>query len=181
MLPVLKRIAESGNATVVSLSVSPLDTNEVLRRYIEENNVTWLVGRAGDDLVQAFNVSAFPTVVVIDGDRVVFVGMGAKEELESAQKALTLAWNLTALLNPLRAGTLLSPETLMAVGGFITLTALMLGGGRDEEELSKESSLDSDTSALLNLSDSVYSPYIQALEIPRKEDSGEVDPGVELE
>jgi len=51
---------------IISISVSPEDTNEVLRSYAEENGITWRVARDTAGVGDAYNVLYLPTLVVVD-------------------------------------------------------------------------------------------------------------------
>jgi thiol-disulfide isomerase/thioredoxin len=153
LVPVLRNLSKLPGVTVVSLTVSPLDTPSVLNRYIAENNVTWIVARDENDLASEFNVSVFPTVLVLTNGKVVFKGMGARGELEAAKNVISVLGNFTSLLNT-PISTILRSETLILFGGFLVLAWLAIGG-RYEERDSEEDSFDADTDTLPGFSHSL--------------------------
>jgi len=51
---------------IISISVSPEDTDEELRSYAEENGITWRVARDTAGVGDDYNVLYLPTLVVVD-------------------------------------------------------------------------------------------------------------------
>ena len=71
---------------IISISVYPGDTDDVLRDYAEEHGITWRVARDTANLASAYGVSAVPTLVIIDRDGYIrhkHVGFTSHEVLES--------------------------------------------------------------------------------------------------
>ncbi|MCC6065334.1 MAG: hypothetical protein LM576_05070 [Thermofilum sp.] len=82
---------------VVMISPSSYDSEASLRSYSEKVNASgwrWVLDE-GAQLTARFNVSAFPTVVLLEDGAVVFVGVGAAEE---AQQLASTATSLLAAL-----------------------------------------------------------------------------------
>ena len=153
ILPTLRRISAMNNTLVVSLTVSPLDDNVVLSGYIRENNVTWLVGwPSSSGILRSLNITSYPTVVVLRGGEVVFVGIGAKPEEQAHDGASPIPEvKLPSVLSPLTE--LYTPATLITVGLLLSVIALLVGGGHAEEEA--KDSIPGDTTFVLTLDDSL--------------------------
>jgi len=64
----LKEVKEQfgDKLVIISISVSPEDTDEVLRSYAEENGITWRVARDTAGVGDAYDVLYLPTLVVVD-------------------------------------------------------------------------------------------------------------------
>ncbi len=64
----LKEVKEQfgDEVVIISISVSPEDTDEVLRSYAEENGITWRVARDTAGVGDAYKVLYVPTIVVVD-------------------------------------------------------------------------------------------------------------------
>lgn len=70
-IPNLKYINDKfGSACqVISISVDPYsDTDEQLRQFREDNDMMWIVALDTQDINMNYNVSAIPTIYVIDGN-----------------------------------------------------------------------------------------------------------------
>jgi len=120
LVPKLKDLS----ADVVMISPSSYDSEASLRSYSEHVNASgwyWVLDE-GAKLTALFNVSAFPTVVLIEDGRVVFVGVGAAEE---AQQLADMATILLARI----ADWLLDP----AVAAIVLGAVLMLVSERRRE------------------------------------------------
>lgn len=86
LLAVQKKYA--GKVQFVGIAVSVNESPELVRRYVERHGVagTHLYDRKGD-AVDAYDVPATSFVVVIDkAGRVVYTGLGGKQDLEAAIK-----------------------------------------------------------------------------------------------
>lgn len=113
LVPKLKDL----NVEVIMISPSSYDSEASLRSYSEHVNASgwyWVLDE-GAKLTELFNVSAFPTVVVMEDGRVVFVGVGAAEE---AQQLAGMATTLLAriadwLLDPAIAAIALGAALLL--------------------------------------------------------------------
>jgi hypothetical protein len=120
LVPKLKDL----NAEVIMISPSSYDNEASLRSYSEHVNASgwyWVLDE-GAKLTTLFNVSAFPTVVLIEEGRVAFVGVGAAEE---AQQLADMAAALLARI----ADWLLDP----AVAAIVLGAALLLVSERRRE------------------------------------------------
>jgi len=80
LVPKLKAL----NVEVVMISPSGYDSEASLRSYSEKVNASgwrWVLDE-GAQLAARFNVSAFPTLVLLEDGAIVFVGVGAAEEAQ---------------------------------------------------------------------------------------------------
>ncbi len=75
---------------IISISVYPGDTDDVLREYAAENGIDWLVARDTAGLANTYNIKAVPTLVVVDPDgyiRARHVGLTDSDTLAKEVKA----------------------------------------------------------------------------------------------
>lgn len=139
MLPALRMLSQRNDTIVVSLSVSPSDTPEVLRRYSIENNVSWYLGKDEQGISNRVNATSFPTILVVKNGTLFFMGVGAAKEIEEAKNKVSSLFNITSL--PLAAvlGENAIPVTLILTGVLLIMVALIPGGvnarkkGEEEE------------------------------------------------
>jgi len=112
LVPKLKAL----NIEVVMISPSSYDSEASLRSYREKVNASgwrWILDE-GAQLTARFNVSAFPTLVLLEDGVVVFVGVGAAgeaQQLESIVAALLTAaaeWAVDPAILALALGAILS-------------------------------------------------------------------------
>jgi peroxiredoxin len=62
------RYSES-DLTMMSISVSSLDTNDALRSdFVEEYDIPWIVACGGTEIASKYSVSAVPTLVIVDAE-----------------------------------------------------------------------------------------------------------------
>jgi peroxiredoxin len=55
--------------TMMSISVSSLDTNDALRSdFVEEYDIPWIVACGGTEIASKYSVSAVPTLVIVDAE-----------------------------------------------------------------------------------------------------------------
>ena len=113
LVPKLKDL----NVDVAMISPSSYDSEASLRSYSEHVNASgwyWVLNE-GAKLTALFNVSAFPTVVLIEDGRVVFVGVGAAEEAQQLadMAAILLARIADWLLDPAVAAIVLGVALLL--------------------------------------------------------------------
>jgi len=88
----LKKLKEQfgDDLVIISISVSPEDTDEELRSYAEENGITWRVARDTASVGDAYNVLYLPTLVVVDPEGRItarHVGLTDSETLAKEVKA----------------------------------------------------------------------------------------------
>ena len=75
--------ANQDKVAVVALSIEPTDTEDVLRQYAKENNLSFPIGRVGDTGLDAFVTTGIPTTVLVDRTgRVSAVEVGAMQSVE---------------------------------------------------------------------------------------------------
>ena len=88
LIPVLRNIMsnESLQAEIYSLTVNPSDNEYLLTMYKKENNITWTVLKDSEKLYSRLNISTYPTVVVAYKGKLIFMGIGAKEEIYNLSK-----------------------------------------------------------------------------------------------
>ena len=76
-LPCTSEIAElkkvqkkysSTNVEIISVSVNPADTVQLLKEYRAEHEITWRIARDTDGISSKYNIRATPTTIVIDGE-----------------------------------------------------------------------------------------------------------------
>lgn len=113
LVPKLKDL----NADVIMISPSSYDSEASLKSYSEHVNASgwyWVLDE-GAKLTALFNVSAFPTVVLIEDGRVAFVGVGAAEEAQQLadMAAILLARIADWLLDPAVAAIVLGAALLL--------------------------------------------------------------------
>ncbi|WP_288006562.1 carboxypeptidase regulatory-like domain-containing protein [Thermofilum sp.] len=162
LVPALRNLSRLPGVTVVSLTVSPVDTQAVLERYVKENNITWIIARDEENLFYKLNVTVFPTVVVISDGKILYRGAGAREELEQMNNTLPSIGGLPSFQNvPL--GSLLRPETLIFLGMFLIMTWLMIGE-KNEKSDSEEDSIYNNTVTFPDFGSSLHSPDFQTIE-----------------
>ncbi|PLJ78327.1 carboxypeptidase regulatory-like domain-containing protein [Infirmifilum sp. SLHALR2] len=124
MIPLLRSLSQRNDTVVISLTVSPSDTPEILRRYMLDNNITWYIGRDDVQLASQVNATSFPTVLVVKEGSIVFMGVGSKRELEELARAPSL----------ISLESLVAPETLIILGCALILVTLAVGGGGAKEK-----------------------------------------------
>lgn len=132
LIPVLREITEKlgDRVVVLSITVSQTDTPEIVEEYAREYNVTWTILHDDAGIYLRYNVSLFPTVVVVDEDGIArFVALGSKKSVEET-------WStLSGLLSRISE----NPEILLLVAGAVLflIGSLPVGAvGEEEEELS---------------------------------------------
>lgn len=76
----LKPLAEEFRGKLIILSISP-ENETVLREFREDNNVTWTIARDDANVFDACNVSAVPSIFIIDQQGFInFTHLGLTEE-----------------------------------------------------------------------------------------------------
>jgi len=67
-IPELKRLKSrfGGQLVIISISISPGDTDEVLREFAEQHGMDWLVARDTAGVADLYDVKALPTLVLVD-------------------------------------------------------------------------------------------------------------------
>lgn len=98
----LKGLSVEAPVEIIMVAPATYDDEGTLRTYAAEVNASgWLwVLDEGNELTMLFNVTAFPTVVLLNYGRVEFMGVGAAEE--AYYLAATLLENLSKVLNVVR-------------------------------------------------------------------------------
>ena len=77
--PILAELKERfPQVRVISLTVSPYDRPYDLRRYAREHNITWELGIDINGVYDKFNVTHFPTIVLLTGEGKYLKFMGVK-------------------------------------------------------------------------------------------------------
>ena len=138
ILPALRSLSQRNDTVVVSLTVSPSDTPDILRRYSIENNVSWFLGSDDLNIRSQVNASSFPTVLVVKDGKLFFIGIGASREIEEAKNKYSSLFNITALPFGSITGRITLPETLILTGVLLIILALLPGGGNAREEGKEE-------------------------------------------
>ena len=65
---VYNKYSES-DVTIMSISVSSLDTNDTLRsNFVEEYDIPWIVACGGTQMASKYSVSGVPTLVIVDAE-----------------------------------------------------------------------------------------------------------------
>lgn len=126
LLPKLRGL----DAEVVMIAPSIYDDEDALRSYAAEVNAsgwTWVLDGEGR-LIDLFNVSAFPTVVLLSNGRIEFIGVGAAGEAE--QLAQSFLGGLQELVYVLR-----DPAVLAVIAGLALLAYLSRGGEPKQREV----------------------------------------------
>lgn len=74
-IPYLLQIYEkygSNKVVIISISTdSTSDTVDKLKRYALENNIAWIIARDTDNVARKYEVTAIPTIFIIDQDRII--------------------------------------------------------------------------------------------------------------
>ncbi|MEM0023325.1 MAG: thioredoxin family protein [Thermofilaceae archaeon] len=125
LIPKLKEL----NVEMIMLAPTTYDDEGSLRSYAAEVNATswiWALDRNAE-LAALFNVSAFPTVVLLNSGYVEFVGVGVAGEV--FYLAETFSERLMEILDALR-----DPAVIAIVAGFL-LAYLGRGSGSGQREV----------------------------------------------
>lgn len=147
LLPLLRELTSREDVQVVSITVSPADTEKIIEKYIREHNITWTVLKDTTNFYQTLNISNFPTVVAIKDGKIIFIGIGAKKEIEALEENATMVSLVKTVKEYvdkiLKIGR---PETLIISGAilFILTLAFPEGRGNGEKSQDEEDIFDSD-------------------------------------
>ncbi|AKG38854.1 hypothetical protein MA03_05685 [Infirmifilum uzonense] len=166
LLPTLKLLSSQNDTVVVSLTVSPSDTPEMLRRYSIENNITWPLGIDSLNVRAQVNASSFPTVLVVKDGKLIFMGIGARKELEETKAKYSFLFNSSSIpLNFITNKSVL-PEMLILSGTLIILFALVQGDSSAGKEREDEThSFGSYSGDVYPISDSLRRDDTETLEL----------------
>ncbi len=106
LIPVFKSILNNSTLSkyvkIYSLTVNPSDNEYLINMYIKENNITWMILKDSEYIYNRLNVSSYPTVLIIYKGKIIYIGIGAKEELTNVSKfeeVYKILSNLNNLLN----------------------------------------------------------------------------------
>lgn len=147
LIPLLRELSSRKDVQVVSITVSPADTEKIIEKYVLEHNITWMVLKDTTNFYQTLNISNFPTVVAVKDGKIIFVGVGAKKEIEALEKNSTIS----SLIKTVKEYTdkvlkIGRPETLIISGAILFILSLAFPGGEKggEENQDEEDIFDSD-------------------------------------
>ncbi len=119
---------DAGNVSIVLISPSIYDSVSTLKEFRSEWVSTWhYVLDENTALTKAFNVSHFPTVVLLENGVIRFIGVGARGEAE---------WMAGEIANLLEdsINTVRDPATLSALIGALMLVAVEIERRREFKE-----------------------------------------------
>ena len=74
-IPELAKIHEkysSEDVVILSISVSPYDTVELLQQFKSEKHINWTIAKDTDDVLHKYNVEGVPTLVIIDQEGIIY-------------------------------------------------------------------------------------------------------------
>ena len=120
VIPYLRYIKDKyGNQVeIFSITVSPADTPDVLSTYAQEHNITWVILRDDEGLYQLYNITIFPTILIIDVDgTLVYKIEGSKLEIEqSKERLISFAVQALTIVNQY-------PDYLLLAVGILLLSS----------------------------------------------------------
>lgn len=135
LLPTLKRIASLRGVSLVSITVSPADTEQVVDAYRREHGVWWPILRDTVSLYHRLNVTNYPTVAVYYNGRVVFIGVGSKREVEALSEKPEAVLKLISMARAVLGDDMRRlPEILILAGLVLFLASVSSKGGRVAEQ-----------------------------------------------
>ena len=118
VIPFLREINEKygEEAVVFSITVSPSDTPNVIDAYINEHNITWMILHDDTGVYQKYNITIFPTVIIIGPNgEVAYRIEGSYLEVESSKEQLVL------LISGVLAAVNQNPDYMVLLIGLILL------------------------------------------------------------
>jgi len=91
VIPLLREIKEKYGDSVAlfSITVSQSDTPSIIEAYVNEHNITWTVLHDDVGIYQMYNVTIFPTLIIIGPDgRIAYRIEGSYVEVEESKRQL---------------------------------------------------------------------------------------------
>ncbi|RKX84311.1 MAG: hypothetical protein DRP57_06150 [Spirochaetes bacterium] len=139
LLPLLRELASREDVRVVSITVSPADTEKIIEKYIREHNITWTVLKDTTNFYQTLNITNFPTVVAIKDGKIIFIGIGAKKEIEALEKNATVVSLVKTIKEYIdKIFKIGRPETLIISGAILFILSLAFPEGERNGEKSQD-------------------------------------------
>jgi len=90
LIPVFKDILKNEtlkeNVKIYSLTVNPSDNEYLIELYKKEYNIPWTILKDSENIYSKLNISSYPTVLVVYKGKIIYIGIGAKEELTNISK-----------------------------------------------------------------------------------------------
>lgn len=173
LLPTLKKLSSMDNVQVVSLTVSPADTEVILGEYVREHGIGWPVLRDTAGLYQILNVTNYPTVAVYYDGRFVYLGVGSRREIEElAKKPQVVLHIISAARAILGEDMKRLPEILILAGLVLFFVSISRGGGSAKQEDEGEDKgllLGSDISDIYSIDSSDGSDINEDLPVSRED------------
>ncbi|RLE65916.1 MAG: hypothetical protein DRJ38_03020 [Thermoprotei archaeon] len=118
VIPFLRKINKIYGESVVlfSITISPSDTPSIVDAYVSEHNITWTVLHDDAGIYQIYNVTIFPTIVIIRPDgKIAYRIEGSYLEVESSKEQLVL------LISGVLATVNQNPDYMILLAGLILL------------------------------------------------------------
>ncbi len=135
LLPTLKKLSAMEHVQVVSLTVSPADTEIALENYVREHGISWPVLRDTAGLYQVLNVTNYPTVAVYYEGRIVYLGVGSRREIEELTKKPQVVLRIISAARAVLGKDMKRlPEILILAGLVLFFVSISRGGGGAEQE-----------------------------------------------
>ena len=180
LLPALKKLAATKNVQVVSLTVSPADTEIVIDAYRREHGIAWPILRDTAALYQRLNITNYPTVAVYYSGKIVFIGVGSKREVEELAKKPEAVLRLISMAREVLGSDMRRlPEILILVGLVVFLASASRGGKvakQEDEGEDKGVLLYTDIGDIHSVDSSYGSDLDEALPVEEApEETGEIE------